>query len=62
MTVLGLTGWLELLNGILQFPGQILGLVRILKKTPLERHQELLSSMAKEAEAFQETGRPTWPT
>lgn len=51
---------LELISGVLAFPGQVLAIIRILKKTPQENHDDLLKSMAAEADKFAQTGRPTW--
>lgn len=51
---------LEIISGVLQFPDRVLALIRILKKTPQENHEALLAKIATEAEAFQQTGRPSW--
>lgn len=57
MTVLGI---IELVKGLLQFPGVILEFVRLLQKTPQEKHDALLKQIQKESEKFEETGRPSW--
>lgn len=49
-----------LIASILKFPNTILAFIKILKKTPQENHEELLSMVAKESEKFEQTGRPTW--
>jgi len=51
---------LTLIKGVLQFPQAVLSLIQILKKTPSEKHDELIKKMADEAAHFQSTGRPTW--
>lgn len=51
---------LELILGVLQFPGQILKLISALKTTPAEQHDALVKSMLLEAEKFKSTGRPSW--
>lgn len=57
---MSLTLWLEVIKGVLQFPSAVLAVVRVLQKTPEEKHQDLLVAIQKEAAAFQETGRPSW--
>jgi hypothetical protein len=51
---------IELIKGILEFPAAILALIQILRKTPLEKHRDLLERMRSESQRFEETGRPTW--
>ena len=58
--MLGLTGWLEIIKAVLQFPSVILEFVRLVKKTPQENHEDLLKRLADESKKFEETGRPTW--
>ncbi len=58
--MLGLMGWVEIIKAILQFPSTILEFVRILKKTPQEKHEDLLKKISEEARQFEDTGRPTW--
>jgi hypothetical protein len=57
MTVLGI---IELVKGLLQFPGVILEFVRLLQKTPQEKHDALLKQIQIESEKFEQTGRPSW--
>lgn len=58
--MMGLNEWLALLVGVFQFPGQLLALIKILKKTPEAKHEELIKKLADEATQYEETGRPTW--
>ena len=58
--MLGLTDILAIIKGVLQFPGTILEFVKMLQKTPQERHEDLLKKMHEEARKYEETGRPTW--
>lgn len=51
---------LEIIQGVLKFPDAILRLVRVLKATPEEQHQKLVSQIEAEAKQLEETGRPTW--
>lgn len=50
----------NLLMAIFQFPKTILEFVKLLRKTPQERHEEIVKKIAEEAKRFEETGRPTW--
>lgn len=51
---------LEIIQGLLRFPGEILSLIRILGGVPAEKRQGLLKSIQEEALALQKDGRPTW--
>jgi len=51
---------LELLKGVLQFPGIVLEFVKLLRKTPQEKHEEILKLVNAEAAKFEEHGRPSW--
>lgn len=52
---------LEIINGVLKFPTEILKLIRILKQTPEQAHQALIDQISKEAETYLEKGtRPNW--
>lgn len=57
---MGLSGWLELITGILKFPDAILKIIRILQGSPQEHHDAILKSLANEARKFEDMGRPTW--
>lgn len=53
----------EILTAIiaaLQFPKEINRLIAMLKKTPQQKHEDILRNMEAEAKKFEETGRPTW--
>lgn len=56
----GLGAWLDLLVGFFQFPGEIRRLILLLRKTPEEKHEELLGKVEDEFAKFEDTGRPTW--
>lgn len=55
-----LAAWVQLIVGVLKFPEQVMKLIMILKSTPAEKHNDIVSAAEKEAEHFKETGRPTW--
>ncbi len=57
MTVAGV---IALITAFFQFPSQILAFVKLLQKTPEEKHEDLLKAIAEEAKKFQDTGRPDW--
>lgn len=57
---MSLTLWLEVIKGVLAFPKEVLAVIRFFQKTPAEKHEDLLKAIQKEAEAFEQTGRPTW--
>jgi hypothetical protein len=57
---LGLIEIIELIKGVLAFPGIVLEFVKLLKSTPQENHEAILKRVREEASAFEETGRPTW--
>lgn len=50
----------ELIAAFFAFPKELLELARLLRKTPEEKRQEILAGARKVADAFEETGRPTW--
>lgn len=56
----GITDILAIIKGVLQFPGTILEFIKLLQKTPEEKHDDLMKQIQVEAKKFQETGRPTW--
>ncbi len=58
--MLGLTAILEIVKAVLQFPSVILEFVRLLQKTPQEKHEDLLKRIGEESKKFADTGRPTW--
>jgi hypothetical protein len=49
-----------LIVGVLKFPQTILEFVKILQKTPEQKHSDLLKQVAAEAKQFEDTGRPQW--
>ena len=55
-----LAAWVALITAALKFPDAIMGFVNLLKKTPAEKHQDILKAISEEAQKFQDTGRPTW--
>lgn len=56
---MGLPEIFTLISALFEFPKTILEFVKILKKTPVENHEDVLQAMAKEAKRFEDTGRPT---
>lgn len=50
----------QLLLAFFQFPSFMSELVKIVRKTPQEKHQELLSRIRVEAQQYEDTGRPSW--
>lgn len=44
----------------LQFPEAVVKLVNLLRKTPQEKHEDLLKKIDEEASKFENTGRPSW--
>lgn len=57
---LGLAGWLEIIKGVLEFPGEIRRLIAMLRKTPQQKHEELIGRIQKEVEAAAAGERPSW--
>lgn len=57
---MGITDIIALITAFFQFPKTILEFVNILKKTPQEKHEDLLKKIAAEAKQFEDTGRPQW--
>jgi len=58
--MLGLTDIFAIIKAVLQFPSTILDFVKLLQKTPQEKHEALLKRISDEENQFKETGRPTW--
>jgi hypothetical protein len=57
---MGLAEIVTLIIGVLKFPDTVLEFVKILQKTPEQKHDDLLKKVAAEAQSFEDTGRPTW--
>jgi hypothetical protein len=55
---MSLTVILEIISGVLKFPGEVLSLIRILKDTPEESREKIMAAMQAESAKFAETGRP----
>jgi hypothetical protein len=55
-----MSAFIELLTAFFQFPQEILQFVKLLRKTPQQKHDDLLQKMADEAQKLEDTGRPTW--
>lgn len=51
---------LEIINGVLKFPDSVLKLIRVLQKTPQQKHDDILKAAEDAAQKFMDTGRPTW--
>ena len=60
MTVLSLVEVIDLIKGVLQFPNAVFEFVKLLRKTPEEKHSDLIASMQAEERKLEDTGRPTW--
>lgn len=57
---MGLGAILEIISGVLKFPGVILEFVRLLKKSPAEKHDDIIKKIQEEAAQFEDSGRPDW--
>lgn len=57
---MGLTEILTLITGLIQMPGTILEFIKIMKKTPQEKHDAILERVRLEAQSYEDTGRPQW--
>lgn len=55
-----LSAIISLIMGVLQFPTAMSKLLSVLRQTPAEQQDALISTMVAEAQNFQKTGRPTW--
>ncbi len=55
---MGLAAWIELIGLVLKFPDSILQVARLFQKTPEEKHDALVADIQKQAQAFEESGRP----
>jgi hypothetical protein len=49
---------LEMIQGVLQFPGEVLSLVRVLKGTPEAQREAIMASVQAAQAGFSQTGRP----
>lgn len=50
---------ITIIKGVLAFPDAIIKLIRLLEKTPQQKHDEIVSRITKEEEHFRDTGRPS---
>ena len=57
---MGVAEILALITGVLQFPGQVLKFINLLKKTPQEQHEQIVGRILDESRKFEDTGRPSW--
>ncbi len=57
---MGLLEILAVIKAALEFPGEVMGLVNLLRKTPEERRQEITKLIEAEADKVAKTGRPSW--
>lgn len=60
MMLMGLPEIFSIISAVLDFPKTILEFVKMLRKTPQDKHDEILKKMAEEAKKFEQEGRPTW--
>lgn len=51
---------LEIIKGVLKFPGEVLALIRMLRDTPEESREKIMAAARTEADRFAKTGRPEW--
>jgi hypothetical protein len=52
--------FVEIALGVLKFPETILKFIKLIKGTPLEKHEALLAKLQEETTKFEDTGRPSW--
>lgn len=57
---MGLTEIIAVIGGILKFWDSVVWLVKLLRDTPQEKHEEILKRIQAESRKLAETGRPTW--
>lgn len=59
---LALGEWVTILQGILAFPATVLQIVKLLQKTPAEKHADIVTQVNAAITASQASasGRPTW--
>lgn len=50
----------EIALGVLKFPETILKFIKIIRATPLEKHEALLAKLQEEQTKFENEGRPKW--
>jgi len=57
---MGIVEIMAIVSGVLQFPGHILALIKILRSTPAENQEKIMKQIQETAHKFNETGRPDW--
>lgn len=57
---MGFAEVVAIIGGVFKFWDQVVWLIKTLQKTPAEKHEDLLGRIRKEADTFEESGRPTW--
>jgi hypothetical protein len=57
---MGFSEILTLISGLIQFPGTILQFIKLMQKSPQEKHEAIMERIRLEAQAFEDTGRPKW--
>lgn len=55
-----MTEFLLTLKGIMKFWDDVVWIVKLFQKTRVEKQTDLRVKIRKEADHFEETGRPTW--
>ncbi len=50
---------LEVLLALFKFPSELSAFVKLLSKTPEEKHDALMKTISDEAQKFSDTGRPS---
>ena len=51
---------LEIIVGILKFPGEVSAFIRLISKSPEEKRQEILKNIEIESRKLDREGRPGW--
>jgi len=46
--------------GFFKFFDEVSAFIKILQKTPVEKHQALVEAAQKESDSFAQSNRPTW--
>lgn len=57
---MGVAEIIALITGVLKFPSVVLEFIKLLQKTPQQKHEDILKRIGDESKRFEDTGRPTW--
>lgn len=50
---------LEIILGVLKFPGEVSAFIRLISKSPDAKRQEITAEIQKQLQSFEDTGRPS---